>query len=500
MLGPEMLPGDTEPAANDLEIVIIGAGFSGLGMGIRLLGAGIRSFTILERAGEVGGTWRDNSYPGCACDIPSHLYSYSFELEPGWSRAFPSQPEIQDYLVRCCDRYGVRPHVRFDTEVAEARYDEATCRWQIRSTRGETFEADVLINGTGPLSQPQIPDLPGLDSFAGPCFHSAAWDHEVELAGKRVAVIGTGASAIQIVPELAPVVKKLHLFQRTPPWVLPKPDRSFSPGLRERFRRRPWLQRLYRTWIYWRLELAALGFLGKSQRLMRVAERMARRHIRESIQDPALRRAVTPDYPIGCKRVLISNDYYAALSRPEVELLGSGVGEIRPHAVVDARGVEHEVDAIVLATGFRATDFLAPMRIYGTGGRELGETWAEGAESFLGITVSRFPNFFMLVGPNTGLGHNSMIFMIEAQIHYILQCVQRLRAADVRAMDLRPARQSGFSRELQRKMAGTVWLSGCQSWYLGEDGRNFTLWPGFTFDYWLRTRRLRERDYELIAA
>jgi cation diffusion facilitator CzcD-associated flavoprotein CzcO len=484
------LTGRTPNAAP--RIAIVGTGFSGLCMAIQLQKSGLSDFVLLERAGEVGGTWRDNTYPGCACDIPSHLYSFSFELNPDWARTYPAQPEIQAYLVGVARKWGLHERIRFGFEVADARFDEQRAVWTIRSTRGEVETADVLVNGSGPLSRPAIPDVPGLGDFAGRVFHSAQWDHDYALDGKRVAAIGTGASAIQFVPAIAPRVAKLTVFQRTAPWIVPRPDRTFAPWTKRVFARLPWLQRLYRHSIYWRQEVGAIGFVTPRPRLRRLAERFARRHLAAQVPDQTLRAKLTPDYAIGCKRILISDDWYPALGRANVEVVTDPIECVTAHGVVTRDGREHAVDAIVLGTGFRATDFLVPMQVFGPDGRELSAEWRRGAESWLGIAVAGFPNLFLLVGPNTGLGHNSMVFMIEAQVRAVVRSIERMRASGARRVEVRREAQQRFVAELQRKMADTVWLSGCRSWYLSPDGRNWTLWPGFTFDYWWRTRRSHE--------
>ena len=469
-------------------IAIVGAGFAGLGMAIRLKQAGIESFTIFERAAEVGGTWRENTYPGCVCDVPSHLYSFSFAQNPEWTRAYSPQPEIEAYLLRCRDEFGLRPHIRFGTEIAEMRFDPTSLTWRLQTHAGETLEADVVVNATGPLSRVSIPEIPGLDGFEGTVFHSAQWRHDHDLSGERVAVIGTGASAIQIVPEIAPVASRLHVFQRTAPWIVPRRDRAFRPFERFLFRNVPGVQRAYRWGIYLLQELGAPLFLGRGF-LSRLAETGARRFIRAQVSDGALRARVTPDYAIGCKRILISNDWYPALQRENVELVTDGIACVRAHSIATRDGREREVDTIILATGFAATDFLAPMKVFGRTFAELSDSWKSGAATHLGISVAGFPNFFLLVGPNTGLGHNSILFMIEAQVRYVLQAIQHLSRARIDALDLREEVQAAAYHDVQTRMKNTVWQSGCKSWYQSADGRNDTLWPGFTFDYWWRTRR-----------
>jgi len=478
-----------------LPIAILGAGFSGLGMAIRLKQAGIDSFTIFEAADGIGGTWRDNTYPGCACDVPSHLYSFSFERKADWTRKYSGQAEILEYLEHCVAKYGIAPHLRLSTRIARAVWEND--EWVLTSERGEIFRARVVITGTGPLSRPNVPDLPGLDRFRGAAFHSARWDHSYDFRGKRVAVVGTGASAIQFVPEIAKEVEALHLYQRTPPWVVPKPDRAFRDVEKRVLARSALYAWLYRNAVYWSRESFAMGFVV-DKRLMTVMEYFAKQHIERSIEDPALRAKVTPSYTLGCKRILISNDYYPALAQGNVSLHTTNVAALDENGVIDGEGTRRDVDAIVFGTGFDATDFLAPMEVVGRDGRDVNAAWKDGAEAYFGMSVAGFPNFFMLVGPNTGLGHNSIVFMIEAQVHYVMQCIERLQREDLRYLDVRTDRQREFNARIQERMKNAVWQSGCKSWYLEQSGKNSTLWPGFTFEYWLRTRRVDRADYVAV--
>lgn len=481
-----------------LHTIIVGAGFSGLGMAIALRKAGHEDFVVLEEADEVGGTWWANHYPGCACDIPSHLYSYSFEPNPDWSHAFAPQGEILAYLKRCADKYGVRPHLRLRARVTGADFDEESGTWRVRFVQdGQEAElrARFLVLGVGALSRPAYPEVPGIERFAGPAFHSARWDHEVPLSGKRVAVIGTGASAIQFVPQIVGRVGRLHLFQRTPPWVLPRPDRVMSAAERGLYRAVPGLQRLYRAWIYWTLELRGLGFT-KHHGILKLAGALGRRHLRRQVPDPALREALTPKYTPGCKRILMANDYYPALSRENVEVVTQDIKEVTERAVVTADGVAREVDVIIFGTGFRVTDFVTPLNVRGRGGLELNQAWRDGVEAYMGTVVSGFPNLFMLMGPNTGLGHNSMVFMIEAQIRYALACMKEAAGRGARFVDVRPGAQAAFNGELQPRLQKTVWATGCRSWYLDSRGRNATLWPGLTLEFWLRARKVAAADYD----
>jgi cation diffusion facilitator CzcD-associated flavoprotein CzcO len=481
-----------------ISILIVGSGFAGLGAGIKLKEAGFTGFTILERAGEIGGTWRDNRYPGCACDVPAHLYSFSFEPNPGWTRVYAGQPEIQDYLLRCVDKYGLRPHIRCNQDVTEARYDEGRAEWVVRTAAGEEHRARVLISARGGLSNPALPDIPGLERFQGPRFHSAAWDHGTDLAGRRVAVIGTGASAIQIVPEIAPRVERLDLYQRSAPWVVPRPDRPIGRLARWLFRVLPFTQRLVRASIYWKLETRVLGF-AVDPRLMKVAEREARRHIRRQVGDAELRRLVTPDYQIGCKRVLLSDDYYPALGRPNVQLIAGAPREVRAHGIVGPDGQERAVDAIILGTGFKTQEPVARGAVFGRGGVDLCDAWQSGPEAYKGSTVSGFPNLFFLLGPNTGLGHSSMVYVIESQVAYVVDAVRQMARNRWAAVDVDAGAQAAWNRDLQARHGGAVWKTGCTSWYLNRNGKNTALWPGFTFRFRRATARFDPRNYRVEA-
>jgi cation diffusion facilitator CzcD-associated flavoprotein CzcO len=480
-----------------LSAVVVGAGFSGLAAGVELLRAGIHDFVILEKAASIGGTWRENTYPGAACDVPSHLYSYSFEPNPKWSRAYGGQAEILAYLNHVADKYELRSHLRFGRHVEEARFDEHAGVWHITTATGEHFTARSLVLGNGALHIPQSPDIPGLATFTGKQFHSARWDHDYDLTGKRVAVIGTGASAIQFVPQIAPRVQHLHVFQRTPPWIVPKRDRVISPAERWLFDRIPATHWMRRTGLYWLMESRVIGF-AFAPKVNELIEKLVVRFIAEQVPDPELRAKLTPDYRFGCKRVLISNDYYPTLQRPNVELVTERIASVTPRGIRLADGSEREVDAIICGTGFRVTEYLSSIRIVGRGGVELNETWRKSLRNYLGITVSGFPNLFLLMGPNTGLGHNSMIFMIEAQARYATRAIAALRDRRLAFIDVRPSVEQAFQTELARKMKNTVWTTGCQSWYQTPDGEVF-LWPGATFDYWWRTRRVDLADFEQRA-
>lgn len=486
-----------EPLPAHVRIAIVGSGFAGLGMAIRLRQEGIRDFLVLEKEPDLGGTWWANTYPGAACDVPSHLYSYSFAPNPSWSRSFSPQAEILDYLRDCADRFGVRQHIRFRHEVRSLRWDDDASVWHVDTSHGG-LTADVVVAGFGPLSVPSLPDIPGLDGFRGTLFHSARWDHDHDLTGERVAVIGTGASAIQFVPEIQPQVGQLHVFQRTPPWVIPRTDRPLKPIENRLFRAVPALQLAARAAIYWGRELYAFGF--NDHRRMKVVERMARAHLERQIADPELRAALTPDYTIGCKRILISNDWYPTLTKPNVELVTSRITEVRPHSVVTADGTERPVDTIICGTGFHVTDFPAGRLVFRGDGRSLAEVWDEagGMEAYKGTTVAGFPNLFLLIGPNTGLGHTSMVFMMESQFAYVLDALRYMRRAGVVAVDVRPDEQARYNDDIQRRLTNTVWnAGGCRSWYLDARGRNTSVWPGFTWRYRQITRRFDPDAYVL---
>jgi cation diffusion facilitator CzcD-associated flavoprotein CzcO len=481
-----------------VDVAIVGGGFAGVGMAIALLRAGREDFVVLERDGDVGGTWHQNTYPGCQCDVPSNLYSFSFAPNPAWSQTFALQPEIGAYLKRVADDFGVRPHVRTHTTVTEAAWDEQARQWRIETSCGP-LTARVLVAGMGGLSEPAIPQIPGAEDFAGPAFHTARWDRDADLTGKRVAVIGTGASAVQVVPRIGPQVARLSVFQRTPPWIMPHPGRPTRPRERALFKAVPALQKLVRGAIYWGRECYVLPF--RFHRLSRIPQAMALRHLAAQVPDPALREQLTPRYEIGCKRILMSDEYFPALQQPNAQLVTDAIERITPTGVVTAGGVEHPADAIVWGTGFRVTDMPYVEWLRGRDGRTLGERWREhGMQGLRGTTVAGFPNLFMLVGPNTGLGHNSIVFMIESQVAYAMDALRTLDARGAVACDPTPAAQAAFNEIVQRRMRDTVWTQGgCASWYLDAHGRNTTLWPGSSWAFRRATRRFDAREYELLA-
>jgi cation diffusion facilitator CzcD-associated flavoprotein CzcO len=482
-----------------VRVAIIGAGFGGLGAAIALRKAGHNDFVILERATAVGGTWRDNSYPGCACDVPSHLYSFSFAPNPDWTHSFSRQPEIWDYLERVTDRYALRRRLRFEVTVTGARWDASRAHWRIQTSRGD-MTADVLISAAGPLSEPALPDISGLASFPGPVFHSSRWDHGFDLNGKRVAVVGTGASAIQIVPEIQPAVRRLVLFQRTPAWVMPRRDRSISDTEKWLYRHVPLTQRAARLGIYAARE-SLVGAFVKRPEMLRRAQRIALANMAKSIADPGLRAKLTPDYVMGCKRILLSNDYYPALARPNVDVVAAGLAKVDGSTLTAQDGTAHDVDAIVFATGFRAVDMPIAQHIHGAEGLSLAQAWGGDMRALRGTTVPGFPNLCLIVGPNTGLGHNSIVHIIESQLSYITDYLAALDRTGAAALDARTAAEEHWCAGIEQRMAATVWTTGgCVSWYLNAAGRNPTLWPASTIRFRRATRRLDLAEYDLIPA
>ncbi len=486
-------------SASHHRVVVIGAGFAGIGLGIRMLREGIDDFVVLEKAGDVGGTWVANTYPGVQCDIPSHLYSFSFMPNPGWTRTFSVGAEIWDYLRRCARDGGVAPHLRLGCELLGAEWDEEETRWRLETSDGP-LSATVLVAATGPLSEPAIPEIPGLGSFEGALFHSARWDHGQDLRGKRVAVVGTGASAIQIVPRIQPEVAHLHVFQRTPPWVMPHRDRRIPRAERLLYQRFPPAQRLSRGWSYLLRESMVPALIGNPERLKRI-ERIGRAHLRRQVPDPQLRARLEPSYRIGCKRILPSSEWYPALQQPNVELVTGGVSEMRPGGPVGADGTMREVDAVVLATGFNVSHPEFGHRLIGPGGT-VGQAWeSDGAQAYLGAAIAGFPNLFTLLGPNTGLGHNSIVYMIESQLNYLLDALRLMEARQIERIEVRPEVQNAYNADLQRRLAGAVWSSGgCVNWYIDEDGRNVAIWPRQTWSFRRLTRRFDPGSYRLGPA
>jgi len=486
------------PHTTHADVAIVGSGFAGLGAAIRLCQQGAEDFVVFERAGDVGGTWRDNTYPGCACDVQSHLYSFSFAPNPDWTRSYSPQAEIWEYLRRCARDFRVLPHIRFRHEVLDAAWDDAARLWRIETSQGP-YTSRVLVMASGALSEPSVPRLPGIESFKGKTFHSARWDHAYDLDGRRVAVVGTGASAIQFVPQIQPRVERLHVFQRTPPWIMPRRDRDLAERERRLFRRFPRAQRAARAAIYLLRELLVFGF--RSVRLARQVERIALRHLERSVPDPALRARLTPRYRIGCKRILVSDDYLPALTRPNVELVTDRITEVREHSVVTEDGAEREVEAIIFGTGFAVTEHPIARRVRGRAGRTLAAVWAGSPRAHLGTTVAGFPNLFILMGPNTGTGHTSVLYMMEAQIEHFLSALGHMRRRGAAAIEPRPEAQAAYLAEVERRMAGTVWTAGgCASWYLDRTGRNSALWPDFTWSFRRRVASLKPEEYLTTGA
>ncbi len=484
-------------ARDEFPIAIIGAGFAGIGTAIQLRKLGIHSFTIFERAHEIGGTWRDNTYPGAACDVPSHVYSLSFEPKPDWSRAFSESGEIQGYLLGLVEKWGLRAHLRLGTEIVEARFDEAAGSWMLTTDDDQTFTARVVVSAVGGLVDPALPDIKGIQSFAGEVFHTARWNHDYDLAGRNVAVIGTGASAVQVVPSIAPEAARLSVFQRTPAWVVPKRDRVYSKRKRRFYARFPLALKASRFAKYGLSEIFGPMVFLDSPRLSALGERMSLAHLKVQVKDPELRRKLTPDFQFGCKRILISDDFWSSFERPNVELVTEPIEEIVHDAIETRDGVRHPVDAIVLATGFSVSIVSAPFPVVGRGGRTLDDAWSAGAVAYRGMTVSGFPNWFVLMGPNTGPGHTSVLVFTEAQIAHVLGAIDELRREGLRYLDVRQDVQDRYNAKLQARMPHMVWTSGCNSWYLSPDGSNHALYPGFAAEYALGARRFRARDYEL---
>ena len=481
------------PAETD--VAIVGAGFGGLGMAVRLKQAGRDDFVVLERADDVGGTWQANTYPGCQCDIPSNLYSFSFAPKSDWTTAYPMRRQILDYLHGCARRFGVEPHVELECELLDATWNPDRGRWDIETSSG-TLSARVLVAAPGLLSEPCVPDLPGLDRFAGTTFHTANWNHDHDLTGERVAVLGTGASAVQVVPAIRERVSRLFVFQRTPPWVIPHLDHAVGPRLRRLYERIPAAQRLVRATVWGLHELLVPG-MARDPRLLKGHELLARANMRRTIRTPELRRRLTPDYAIGCKRILLSSDWYPAITSPGVELITSGIREVREGSIVDGDGVEHELDTIVFATGFAPSDPPLARRLRGRDGRTLSETWQGSPQAYLGTTVAGFPNLFLFYGPNTNLGHNSIVYMLESQMTYVMSALDTMDERGAACVEVRPQVQDVFNEEMRERLQSSVWNSGCSSWYLDRHGRNSIQWPGFTFEFRRRTRSFEPADYRL---
>ncbi len=478
--------------------IIIGAGFAGLCSTIQLKKNGENNFLILERNKHLGGTWYDNHYPGAACDVESHLYSFSFEPNPNWSREFSPQQEILKYMEHCAAKYELQNHFRFGANIVNAIFDEANGIWNIETEKGEKYAAKVIVSCSGGLSQPSFPDIKGLETFKGKMFHTAIWENDFDLSGKTVAVIGTGASAIQIVPAIVSKVKQLNLYQRTPPWIFPKPDGEISSLRKWLYNNFPTTQRLHRKRLYWQHEIMAVGFI-KNPGILKFFSKLSLRFLKQSITDETLRAKLTPNYVMGCKRVLISNDYFPALAQKNVEVITEKINCINETGVLTTDGKQQNVDVIILATGFKAAEEVSRFAVKGRNGIDLNEAWRDGAEAYLGTSVAGFPNMFLVVGPNTGLGHSSMILMIEAQVNLIMEALKALKQSGAKFVDVKKETQQQFNNEIQKKLATTVWQSGgCTSWYQTKNGKNVTLWPGFTFTFMKRTSKFEKEKYEMV--
>jgi cation diffusion facilitator CzcD-associated flavoprotein CzcO len=483
---------------DEFPIAILGAGFAGIGMAIQLLRAGIRSFQIFEQAGEIGGTWRDNTYPGAACDVPSHVYSFSFEPNPNWSRAFAESGEIQEYLLGLVEKWKLRQYLRLHTRIVRAEFDASSARWHLTSNHGEAFEARVVLSGVGGLVDPSLPDIDGIEDFEGETFHTARWNHDFKLAGKHVAVIGTGASGIQVIPEIAREVARLDVFQRTPHWVMPKRDRSYSERTRSFYARHPFALQASRKLKYWASELIGPMVFLDSPRISSIPEKASLMHLEASVSDPVLREKLTPDFQFGCKRVLISDEYWQTFERENVQLVTESIRKIRSEGVETSDGIVRELDAIVFATGFALNIATAPFPVVGLRGKTLDDVWKHGAVAYKGMSVSGFPNWFIMMGPNTGPGHTSVLVFTEAQIQHALGAIHRLRSRGGSFLHVKQSVQDRYNESIQGRMKYTSWSSGCNSWYLSEDGSNHSLFPGFAAEYVMRARRFRASDYNIV--
>ena len=489
---------------SDLEttIAIIGSGFSGLGMAAQLRKRGRDDFVILEKAHDIGGTWRDNTYPGCGCDVPAALYSYSFEQNPYWSKMWCSQPEIQAYLQRVADKYDLRRKVMFGTELVEAHWDEAASRWRGRLADGRTVTAQFVVISVAPLHVPRIPEISGIETFTGPVFHSARWDHGVDLAGKKVAVIGTGASAIQFMPVIAKHVDQLHVYQRSPAWVIGRPNVSIPRLVQQLFARVPLTCTAFRYINYWIAELLGVAINGYGN-LHKLLQWAGEANIRKHVKDPALAAKLTPDYQVGCKRLLFSRTYYQALAQPNAEVITDGIAEVRPSSIVTVDGTERAVDVIIYATGFHVlNDRFDDLRIRGAGGEVMAHRWnAEGLQGHMGVSMAGMPNAFLLMGPNTGVAYSSIVFMIEQQIEYVLRALDRVQHRAAASIHVRRDAQDRFNEDIQRRSAKRVWTNGsCTNWFVDATGANRALWPGFTWQYWRAARDFDEAAFEFTPA
>lgn len=480
-------------------VLIIGSGFSGIGLGHRLLAERFTDFVILERSDRVGGVWNSNTYPGCQCDVPSHLYSFSFAPNPEWTKMYSPQPEIRDYLETCVERFGLAPYIRTRVEVLQATWDDARSRWEVETTEG-VWSTQFLIGAVGPLTEPKLPNVPGIGVFAGEIMHSSRWNHDVDLTGKRVASIGTGASAIQYVPQIVDQVSELLVYQRTAPWITPHDQRDITDKERAQFRRNPRAQKRARDKVYLSKEVLILGFV-KQPKIMSALQRLATRHMESQVHDPDLRRILTPDFTLGCKRILPSNTWYPALQKPNVTVVPHALKEIREHSVIGADGVEREVDVIIFGTGYHVADIPFGDHLRGRTGVTLTEHWKGSPRAYLGASIPDFPNYFMFLGPNTGLGHSSMIYMIEAQIEHITNAIRAVDTSGARTIEVDQDVHDAYNATIDKKMAGTVWeLGGCTSFYQDANGRNATIYPDWTFRFRRDAAKWKPKAYRLGPA
>ena len=478
-----------------IPVAIIGAGFSGIAMAIQLQKFGLGPFVILEKAQEIGGTWRDNRYPGVGCDVPSALYSYSFYQKPDWSYQYAKGGEIQNYLLDCVDSFGVRPFIRFGVDVTGLRFDEDAKVWHLNVKDGPNLKAAVVISAVGPFGKPSTPSFKGQDDFAGKTLHSAHWDQGFDPRGKKIAVIGTGASGIQLVPELAKTAQEIVVFQRTPPWVLPKPDFEISERWHKRFRRFPWILKLRRYALYWFMETAVLVIVKNIKFLRMRAQGIALMHLKKDSPKETWDQLI-PKYQMGCKRILVSNDWYPTLAKDHVRLVDTGIRQFESKGIRDGEDNLHEVDAVVYATGYQVPTTGVAVDAEVGGGKRLNDAWSKGTSAFKGISVSGFPNFFILVGPNTGPGHTSVLVFMERQVRHVIDALRAMKRRSARSIEVKKSVHDRYQSSLDRKMEGTVWLSGCNSWYLSPEGKNTSLYPGFSFEYCLKSK-FRARHYKM---
>ncbi|NWK53314.1 NAD(P)/FAD-dependent oxidoreductase [Acinetobacter sp. SwsAc5] len=488
-----------QDAAAHYQVAIIGAGFGGLAMAIRLLQRNIHNFVILEKSNEVGGTWRENQYPGAACDVQSHLYSLSFAPKTDWSKRYAEAPEIFQYIQDVVQQFNLREYCQFNSEVVHTEYHEKDCVWHVALKDGRQLSCQYLVFASGPLHMPQIPHNKGIEKFQGRVFHSSQWDHQYNLNSKVVASIGTGGSAIQYIPEIAPQVKQLYVMQRTAAWVIPRDERKYLNIEKKLFKQADWFRKLHRARLYWSNESRAIPIMQPS--VMKYTQKLAEAFIRFQVKDKQLAQKLTPDYIMGCKRILVSNKYFPTFNRDNVELVTDAIQELTADSIITKDGKMRKIDCLIYGTGF-ITDpriYLQPFSCIGEHGVELKQAWKDGAESYYGISHKGFPNLFQLLGPNTVLAHNSVIFMIESQVDYILQMMDLVAQSQSNAIVVKDQVQDQFNHDVQDMLNNTVWQSGCVSWYQQDGGKNFALWPTYTWKYWLKTKSLHPSDFRLIS-